>query len=297
MSEGHKHRVFIDQGQNDHTLERLRERLAAAAAAVRKRMSLHPSSRVSQWQHLLEALERADRRGVVMALVKSLQRGTWDHPFKAHLRALVECRSFIEIIEQLLDDISDSDLRDLVSGPLDPAAERVESRARDRDFELFVAAICRRSGLKVGLAEPDVLCTTARGIRAVAAKRLSSRKRVRENVSRAARQISGCGYPGFVFLDVTRLLEPRYEFIMHWRRSEDFLTGKLLAFERREYAHALAPKSDLVRGIVLRTAFPLLAEGLRLGTHETWHAVVPSDVDDLELRTFLHSYLRGLRGV
>jgi hypothetical protein len=298
MSSGETHRFQYAEAQNDHALTVVRSRLDVAIAATGHRMKLHPASRVVQWARLLAELARADRRAVISALVASLQGTDWDHPYRSHFRALVESRSFIEIVEHLLPDLAAADLRDLVSGTLDPAAERSDSRARDREFELFVATVCRRAALEVRLAEPDVLCTTPRGVRALAAKRLSSRRRVHENVSKATDQISRAGKPGFIFLDVTRLIEPRYEFMMHWKRGDGFLAGKLLAFERSEFRAVFArSRGEFVRGIVLRVVFPLLSEGLRLGTSETWHAVgVPGD-DGIELNAFLHDFFRGLDGV
>lgn len=102
---------------------------------------------------------------------------------------------------------------------------------------------------------------------------------------------------GFVFLDVTRLLEPRYAFIMHWRQSHGFVTAKMLAFAHTEYAGVFdMPNDGVVRGVVLRVAFPFLSQGLRLGTHETWHAVAVPGVDGSELNTFLRGFLGGLQG-
>jgi hypothetical protein len=292
------YRVPYDDARNDHSLALIRARLAAAATAVRGRVLLHPASRVAQWERLLAELAGANRSDVVSQLVSSLQRGSWNHPYRPHFRALVESRSFIEIVEQLIPDLRASDLKDLVSGTLDPAIDRADSRARDREFELFVAAVCRRSGLEVQLAEPDVLYSSPHGTRSIAAKRLSSRRTVRANVSKAAQQIAASGHPGIICLDVTRLIEPHYEYVMHWAREKEFLPGKLLTFERSEFRDVFARNwNEHVRGIVLRVVFPLLSEGLRLGTYENWYAVgVPED-GGRELNEFLSGFLRGLNGV
>ena len=168
----------------------------------------------------------------------------------------------------------------------------------ERTSPISSAAICRRAGLEVQLAEPDVLYVSARGTRSIAAKRLSSRRTVRANVSKAAEQIERSSHPGIICLDITRLVEPKYEYIMYWRQGADFLPSRFPAFERSEFREVFARKrSDLVRGIVLRVVFPLLSEGLRLGSREEWYAVgVPGD-DAVERNEFLRTILGGLKGV
>lgn len=84
---------------------------------------------------------------------------------------------------------------------------------------------------------------------------------------------------------------------MHWRQSHGFVTAKMLAFAHTEYARVFDMANDgVVRGVVLRAAFPLLSQGLRLGTHETWHAVAVPGVSGSELNTFLRGFVGGLQG-
>lgn len=292
-------REFPDESMyNDHALATLQDRLEESIGAVERRLALHPASRVSEWRSLLAEFGKANRRLVIEKFVESLNTGTWAHPHKQHLRALLEVREFIEIIEQLADDLNDADLRDLISGTLDPADEKQKSRARDRGFELFVAAVCRRAGLTPTLSEPDIVVDFAGSKWAIAAKRLSSPKRVSANVSKAASQIKRSGHLGFVFLDVTRILEPKYEFVTHWRTVSSLFDKHLLAFVNNDYAAALQKADNgRVRGIVLRTAFPHMSEGLRLGTSENWWAVGLRSVDGSELNQFLKQFSVGLRGL
>jgi len=73
--------------------------------------------------------------------------------------------------------------RSLGGAPL--PAEESDSRARDAQFELYVAAVCRQAGVSVELAEPDAIVTTA-GVRfGVAAKRVRSPNKVVVRVKEA----------------------------------------------------------------------------------------------------------------
>lgn len=118
MAAGDKHNIHYDRAQNDHSIATLRTRLTRATLEVRRRVALHPESRVVKWHGLMEELDAVDRRAVVAGLVEPLKRGNWNHPYKAHFRALLESRSFVEIVEQLLPDLTDADVRDLVSGAM-----------------------------------------------------------------------------------------------------------------------------------------------------------------------------------
>lgn len=297
VASGDEHRIEQDAWFNDHSLPGLRNRLSRSIEAVKRQFALSPSSRVSEWGPLLTVLGQADARGLFTDFVGALDNASWTHPYKVHIRALVEVRTFVEIIEQLLPDLTNTDLRDIISGPLDPANEQQKSRARDLEFELFVAAICRRAGLAVSLREPDIVVDFADSEWAIAAKRLSSPKLAGANVSKAARQIRDSGHHGFVFLDVTRILEPKYEFVTHWRSVEAVIGGHLLAFVR-DYAQALQKADNgVVRGVVLRAAFPHMSQGLRLGTSEHWWAVGLRSLDGSELNAFLRRFGQGLRGV
>jgi hypothetical protein len=204
---------------------------------------------------------------------------------------------FIIIVEQLFADLKDSDIRDLIAGNYDPALDGPGKRTRDREFELFIAAVARRAGIEVLLEEPDITLRTAGIDWSVAAKRLSSPKRVEQNIRKAAEQIQLAGRPGFAFLDVTRILDPSQVVVTHWRRANQTVGGPLLHFAQTEHRHTLtANRNAYVRGIVLRAVFPHVSEGFRYGTYETWWALPVAGVDGQYVHRIVHRMLAGLQG-
>jgi hypothetical protein len=204
---------------------------------------------------------------------------------------------FTEVVEQLLPDLADHDVHDLVSGSFHPADDTPSNRARDREFELFIGAICRRSGLRVELREPDTRFALDGVTYSVAAKRIASPKRVEQHVRKAAQQIADQGYPGFIVLDITRILDASGDIVLHWRQAHQTVGGSFLAFVNSEHPRTLQRKwNDLVRGVVLRAVFPLVSEGFRYGTYESWKAVGVEDVDGRELNAFLRQVSHGTEG-
>lgn len=83
-----------------------------------------------------------------------------------------------------------------------PQNDRAQSKGRDAQFELFVAAICQRAGmLPVVREEPDVTCNI-RGIKfGLAAKRLKDVARLQERIRDAAHQIEQIRLPGIIVLN------------------------------------------------------------------------------------------------
>jgi len=295
--EGDEHEILYDDVQSDRSLSSIINRLQCAIDSVRTRTRVNRSSRVAQWQEALARLDEADKRSVLEQMLPSLTQGKWDHPYQDAFRALVDCRMFIEIVEQLVDDLSDAQLHNLVSGSFNPSEDSPRSRARDQEFELFIAAICRRSGMNAWLGEPDILldldCTT----HSIAAKRLASPKQVEKNITKAEKQIAGIGYPGFIVMDVTRILDPTGLIVTHWRTAAQSIGGRLLAFVNTEHHRALQQKRhELVRGIILRVVFPHVSQGFRYGTYEDWWAVSVGWGAGQATNQFLEQLLRGFEG-
>jgi hypothetical protein len=296
MVAGDRFHVPHDDAEGLHSYADILRRLKAAIALAAARTRVAPNCRVAQWMEAISRLSGADPRSVLAQMVPNLRQGSWHHPFKDSFRALVDSRMFTLIVEQLLPDLRDSDVRDLVSGNFDPARDKPGKRARDREFELFVAAVARRAGLAVRLGEPDIILDVQASQWCIAAKRLSSSKRVRHNVDKAARQIFDAGRPGFVFLDVTRILDPTYVACTHWRGAHQTVGGRLLHFANTKHKETLTTRrNEYVRGVVLRAAFPHVSEGLSYGTYETWKAVPVSGVEGSEVNSLLRELLGGLQ--
>jgi hypothetical protein len=280
-----------------HSYAEVLEALRTSVDAVAKRVRVPNNSRVARWRPALERLAAAERRSVLEQMVPSLQQHSWHHPYRDAFLALVDSRLFCAIIEHLLPDLSDDELRDLVAGNFDPALDRPGKRTRDKEFEFFVAAVCRRAGVHTVLGEPDVVMRFREAEWSIAAKRLSSRRQVRENVEKAAKQIGREGRPGFIFLDVTKLLHSDYLIVTHWRRAHETVGGHVLALVREQGALFDRPWGERVRGFMLRAAFPYVSPGFRYGTYEQWMAVPTVDGDGADLRAFLPLFLEGVNGL
>jgi len=294
---GEVHEILYDDVQNDQSLSNIIVRLRSAIDSVLIRTRVNPSSRVVGWLEALERLDQANKRLVLQQMVPSLTQGKWDHPYQDAFRALVDSRMFIEIVEQLAKDLSASDLHDLMCGNLNPSDDKPSSRARDREFELFIAAICRRSGMKTWLGEPDILFELDRTTYSVAAKRVVSPRQVAKNISKAEKQIATARYPGLIVMDITRILDPTSVLVTHWRSAQQTVGGHLLAFMNTEhYALLQQDRDELVCGIILRTVFPLVSQGFRYGTYETWWAVDVEWGDAQLTNQFLQQLVIGLEG-
>ncbi|HEX5075687.1 MAG TPA: hypothetical protein VFW03_20920 [Gemmatimonadaceae bacterium] len=85
---------------------------------------------------------------------------------------------------------------------------------------------------------------------------------------------------GFVFLEITRILDPNYELVLDWRRADQTVGGHVLHFINTEHRAALRRRrNEYLRGVVLRAAFPLYSSRFRFGTYQS---IWPLTVDGLE---------------
>jgi hypothetical protein len=292
-----KARVWTESTEGLHSYSSVLSQLSDAIAKVSERIHVPANARVVQWTHAVKRLSQVERRAVLEEMLPHVQRGSWNHPYKDAFRALVDARTFTIIVQNLLAHLTDADLRDLISGNFDPALDKPDSRARDRDFELFIGAIARRAGLPIRLFEPDLILTVQGEEVSVAAKRLSSRRKVGDNIDKAARQILKAERPGFIFLDVTRILDPTYSVVTHWRHADQTVGSPLMHFVEREYALTLRRRrNEYVRGVVLRASLPHVSKGFQYGTHESWWPLTVDGVDALHVNSLLHQLLSGLAG-
>jgi hypothetical protein len=81
-----------------------------------------------------------------------------------------------------------------------------DSPGRDRQFELYLAAICQNAGLvPVDYEEPDITCFIDGAKFGIAAKRLKSRKpsQLEKHVRKGADQLRQQGLPGIVALELS----------------------------------------------------------------------------------------------
>jgi hypothetical protein len=90
-----------------------------------------------------------------------------------------------------------------------PQHDKRESAGRDAQFELYLAALCCKSGMMpVDFAEPDVTCAVGGKSFGIAVKRIKSKKQVLARIKKAALQIEKAGYPGVIALDLSLAWNP-----------------------------------------------------------------------------------------
>lgn len=92
-----------------------------------------------------------------------------------------------------------------VGGSLFPQSDR-EARARNTQFELFLAGCFRRAGYAIELEEPDFVVHP--GAIAFAAKRVRSPRKLQRNLRQASSQIVRSGKRGVIAIDLSVLVNP-----------------------------------------------------------------------------------------
>lgn len=97
-------------------------------------------------------------------------------------------------------------LEHLIAGPAFPLEAKREARARDTQYECFLAAVAQLAGYCICFNEPDI-AVSSNGVNVgIAAKRPRHISTVQKNCHRAVRQIRSVGGKGIVALDVTTAL-------------------------------------------------------------------------------------------
>lgn len=279
----------------EHSFEDTIARIERAVATVRSRIQVSASARVLSWSPAIERLRAAEKNRVLEEMVLRLRRGRWDHPFQDSFRALTDSRMFVEIVEQLGPDLTDSELSELVSGGASPPDDAPSSRARDREFEFFMAAVAKRAGLSVRLEEPDALVSIGNQEIALAAKRVRGKDKLARRLRKGAAQVQRSGRLGYVVIDVTQVLDPGAQFIAHW--SQDGAPAKEgmghLIARHRDALDANRGASHL--GTILRFVAPLISRGPKFGTFELW-SVRTSGGDEAASRRIAATILSGMTG-
>ena len=132
---------------------------------------------------------------------------TPNHPqFQIALEAERDMQLLGFVFDHVIAHDSDTTFLDLVHKALKdrvlPQDNLQDSRGRDAQFHLFIAAICYGAGfVPVQFDEPDLICTVDRIKFGIAAKRLKNVDRLEEHIRKASEQIRSTGLPGIIALD------------------------------------------------------------------------------------------------
>jgi hypothetical protein len=95
-----------------------------------------------------------------------------------------------------------------LTGKSFPEHDQSFTPGRDTQFELYFAAACKRGGLPVRPAEPDLLVSLSGMEIAAALKRVKSAHKFVSRVHAANRQLRKNGKQGLVVVDVSMMLNP-----------------------------------------------------------------------------------------
>jgi len=137
-----------------------------------------------------------------------------DHPA---LEIALEGERDMQLLAFAFDQLADGGsseayrdrLRKLVSDSVLPQDTPRRSPGRDAGFEIYVGAVCAAAKfLPVNWEEPDISCILDDTKYGFAVKRLKSLGRLLERVRDAVRQISRCGLPGVIVLDLSLAFNP-----------------------------------------------------------------------------------------
>lgn len=106
-----------------------------------------------------------------------------------------------------------NDVRKIMSGNVLNSMDKNRT-ARDIQFQLSFAAHLELAGYSLIIQEPDFLVEKNGMIYSVAAKRLSGKSSIYNNIVKAEQQILNHSYPGFLALSVERLMDEK-DFLLY----------------------------------------------------------------------------------
>ena len=149
------------------------------------------------------------------------------------------------------------------------AGTQQHDHARDIQFELYLAAVARRSGFEVRLDEPDVICLDEGwGRIALAAKRIQSEGKIERHLRKASSQLEASGIPGLVAVDLTWAVA---DFGAAREGSSNESIGQSLHNEVQGYVGDQAEKYSQqidprwAYAILVHVVAPCVIDGARLG--------------------------------
>lgn len=203
-------------------------------------------------------------------------------------RGLLEIEELRLIVTELPKQIAPAiwvpRVREILAGMTVPRQD-ANPMARDKQFELYLAALCILASFGVELREPDVVVTASTIRFGIAAKRPSSSRQVDNRIRHAAKQIRDAGLDGIIAIDLSlvenpedglieyndpaHLLPPVEQYVEHWVQSK-------IVDRRRQLRLPANAIGVLVRlGILARGSMPQLGSSTRLQISNLCHTTDP----------------------
>lgn len=176
----------------------LRDTLTAAG------ITIPTSSRVWQYLSQLDLLEQAARDG-------TLERAP---DMRVLHHGVAELLELVVIVQELSRPPAVAawarEVERLLGDAAAPSPREPRTPSRDLQFQLWLAAVSRKAGYEISLAEPDVILRDGEFALGLAAKRLRSVAKLDMRFKKASLQVARSGHPGIVAMDLSVLFNPGY---------------------------------------------------------------------------------------
>lgn len=135
-----------------------------------------------------------------------------EQDFEVALEAARDMQMLGFVFDQLASASLTSDfakkLKLLLKDTALPQDGLTDSKGRDVQCELFVAAICVKAGMSPTFAEPDVHCTLEAMTFGIAVKRIKSPDTFKDRIRKAVEQIDRANLPGVIVADISVMCNP-----------------------------------------------------------------------------------------
>ena len=183
------------------SFDELGHRLEELEAVLRsQKLRVSGAARLPEYKRILrQASEAGDSIAESNPLMESVHR------------ALLECREYLTIVTQLSRQPEVSGWRKGVQIALGglalPSDEGSATPARDKQYELLLAASVRSVGYAIQLAEPDVVAQLDQAEFGIAAKRPKSENGLNKAARKGNQQIKKSGVVGILAVDFSLLCE------------------------------------------------------------------------------------------
>jgi hypothetical protein len=254
-------------------------------------IQIHTQSRISQFEQQL------NRFG--SARINELNKSNFDwNSFTEGNRDVTEIAFICEKLINLFPSELTAVLKPLFDGAILPSSD-ANTLARNRQFELYMAALFAHSGFSIELKEPDLKFEHQGTYYGIAAKRISSAKQIKKRVQEARSQLSRAGLRGLIALSVDRLLAPEIPRVVASSETALDLAGESLVNKiLTDYGPTIAPLlcHPNVIGLVVNLVVPAMMAGTagHIGTTTSLRLMPrPDDEGTIALTQSINSRIKG----
>ena len=193
---------FFEEYRDAQSTTGLIERFDALQAQLENNgISVKPGSRFNNYRDVLEHFHEVAET---------------DEAENVNFKLLTQANYEIELLTVIVEQLSSepqidgwrSEVERLISGRDLPEKEGRDASPRDFQFELYVAALSRKAGFAIRLAEPDVIVFHPDLEFGIAVKRPKSLGSVRPNIKKASKQIRRSDRQGAIAVDLSLAANP-----------------------------------------------------------------------------------------